>query len=161
VLAHEEAISASDNPDFKVPDRYRQLAPFLDTFMALVSELESSFIAFGRAYACTTSQLDILARFAGDAATEDVSEIYARAISVIQLSTLDSTHDVIPRSIQLRNIGCPTSTRRRATTLCELVTNCSWSQKVVRSHKLLRHDHAERDRGGKDVDFSLQNPGVS
>jgi hypothetical protein len=95
VLAHEEAINASGNPEFKVPDRSHQLAPFLDTFMGLISELESSFIAFGRAYAHITSKLDILARFARDAATENVSEISARAISMIQLDTLDSTHDLI------------------------------------------------------------------
>jgi hypothetical protein len=60
-----------------------------------VSEIESSFIAFGSGYVHITSKLNIVTRFAGEAVSEDTSEIHTRAISVIPFSTLDSTHDLI------------------------------------------------------------------
>jgi hypothetical protein len=42
-----------------------------------------------------TSTFEVLAQSAGEAATDDVLEIDTLAISVIQLYTLDSTHDLI------------------------------------------------------------------
>jgi hypothetical protein len=106
VLAHAEAINTCQDPECNVTDRYHQLAPLLNTFKTLVAELESSFIPFGRAYAHITSALEILARSAREAATEDISEIYTRAISVIQLYTLDSTHDLIQLAHVLTPRGC-------------------------------------------------------
>jgi hypothetical protein len=105
VLAHAETINTHFEPEFRVTALHDALAPLLEEFMTLVTELESSFIPLGRAYSLITSTIEILAESAAQAAP-DVQGIYTRAISAIQRYTLDSTHDLIQLAYVLTPIGC-------------------------------------------------------